>query len=494
MDFLNYSVFNYLFLLAIPVIIHLFNFRKYKRIYFSSTYFLKEVNKKNKAKYQIRRWIVLLNRILLTALIIIAFTLPYIKKQNHINEVDKICIYIDNSFSMQRTDELNNSLINYAKLNAKKIIGQLNNSHQVLILTNDFEKKHQKWYSPKESYDLINQISISNKEENLKTILNRYNRITDSNQLSRLYIFSDFQKSSVALNHLKNIKSDIKIGLLQSNQTDNISIDTCYFREPIRLKNQIENLQVVVTNHNTQDQIITAKLIINNQQKSLYKLDIPANSSIIESFTFVNPINTNLINGYIQIEDNNLQFDNKLYFSYNTNQSLKISAIYDDELQSALFNLFSDSLFEFSKYDKHYLDYNKLTNSDLIVISELSKIPNTLEKKLISFLNQGGNIFMFLNKNINKPSFNNFFNSINTDTLLKWNNVNRNVEYINYDNELFRNVFKEKKDNINLPKVYQYFTTNKNKYAQRREILNLENNDLFLAQYKHNKGNQSTIN
>ena len=51
---------------------------------------------------------------------------------------------------------------------------------------------------------------------------------------------------------------------------------------------------------------------------------------------------------------------------------------------------------------------------------------------------------MFLNKNINKPSFNNFFNSINTDTLLKWNNVNRNVEYINYDNELFRNVFKEK--------------------------------------------------
>ena len=489
MEFLNYSIFYYLFLLAIPVIIHLFNFRKHKKLLFSSTYFLKEINKKNKTTYQIRRWIVLFNRIIIITLIITAFTLPFLKKENNIKELEKICIYIDNSFSMERTDEKKTSLLDYAKINANQIINQLNNTQQVLIITNDFEKKHQKWYSPKESRELINNIDISNKQENLINILKRYNRIIESNNIHRLYIFSDFQKNAVPITSFENITSNIKIGLLESSQINNISIDTCYFNQPIRQENQIENLQVVISNHNTQDQTITAKLIINNQQKSIYNLDIPAQSSITESFTFINQLDIDIINGYIEIEDNNLQFDNKLYFTYNTNQSLKISTVHDDKLQSALFNVFSDSLFEFSNYNKDYIDYNGLMNSDLIVLSDLINIPNILEKKLVDFLNQGGNIFLFLNENINQNSYNNFFNSINTDILSNWKKINNNVKYINYENELFQDVFKDKKDNINLPQVNEYFATNNNKFAQRREILNLTNNDHFLTQYIYNKGN-----
>ena len=104
MEFLNSSIFYYLFLLAIPVIIHLFNFRRHKKLYFSSTYFLKEIHEKHKSKYQIRRWIILATRLIALTLIIAAFGLPYIKNGNNIPEATKIGIYIDNSFSMERMD------------------------------------------------------------------------------------------------------------------------------------------------------------------------------------------------------------------------------------------------------------------------------------------------------------------------------------------------------------------------------------------------------
>ena len=99
MEFSNPSIFYYLFLLAIPVIIHLFNFRKHKLVYFSSIYFLKEIEKKNKSQYQIKQWIILLNRLLTITLILFAFALPYIKTTHNVSESTKIGLYIDNSFN-----------------------------------------------------------------------------------------------------------------------------------------------------------------------------------------------------------------------------------------------------------------------------------------------------------------------------------------------------------------------------------------------------------
>ena len=87
MDFLNNSIFYYLCLLAIPVIIHLFNFRKHKNIHFSSIFFLKKLEEQTKSKYQIRRWIVLFNRILALICIILAFGLPYINNPNNLSDV-----------------------------------------------------------------------------------------------------------------------------------------------------------------------------------------------------------------------------------------------------------------------------------------------------------------------------------------------------------------------------------------------------------------------
>ena len=87
--------------------------------------------------------------------IIFAFSLPYIKSETNQKEINKVAFYIDNSFSMKALSEAKNELLDYAKNNTKKIINNLKPTQKILIITNDFEKKHQKWYTKQEAISLV---------------------------------------------------------------------------------------------------------------------------------------------------------------------------------------------------------------------------------------------------------------------------------------------------------------------------------------------------
>ena len=54
MNYQNPQLLYFLFALSIPIIIHLFNFRKHKNIYFSSIRFLKQIRKLRNKKDRIK--------------------------------------------------------------------------------------------------------------------------------------------------------------------------------------------------------------------------------------------------------------------------------------------------------------------------------------------------------------------------------------------------------------------------------------------------------
>lgn len=489
MEFSKPSIFYYLLLLAIPVIIHLFNFRKHKKIYFSSIKFLKEVEQKTKSKYEIKRWLILLARIMLITSVIFAFAIPYLQKKTNQKKAEKIGFYIDNSFSMERMDDNNTMLIDYAKNNAKNILKKLETNQKVLILTNDFNKKYQKWYSPKQAIDIINEIPISGSTHKIQTIVNRYNQVIDSTETNSLYIFSDFQKIKSNNEQLIiNNHFNTKIGWLKSKNGNNISIDTCYFETPIRNRDTIEKLISQFTNHSENNQVFKVSLLINGQQKSLHSIEIPANKTITEEFHYSNPIKTSIVEGQLKIEDSSIEFDNQLYFSYSTEEQIHISTIYDDTTSHYLNNIFSDSLFKSKQYNIDFINYEELIHSQLIILDQLSELSRALIQKLEKYIKKGGNLFIFLNPNANLDSYNSLFQLINTDFISKWIKNENKLEVINYSNDLFKNVFKRKHNSINLPVVNNYFNIKENKNAQKREVLKFINNDPFLAEYLYGKG------
>ena len=489
MEFFKPSVFYYLLLLTIPVIIHLFNFRSHKKIYFSNNYFLKKIAEKTKSTYQIRRWIILTTRILATSSIILAFALPYLKGKTPKVNSDNITIYIDNSFSMSRKDNDNIQLIDHAKKNAQNITSKLNATQKVLILTNDFNKKYQKWHNPKEADEIINQIAVSGNKPELQTILNRYHNIIDTADINSLYLFSDFQKDQSQLRSIiKNQKNAIKIGLLQSENTNNVSVDSCYFNTPIRQKNEIEHLTITLTNHGPETQTVKGKLLINDQQKSIQNIEIPGKSTINQSFHYSNPSDKNMVNGVLQIDHPVIKFDNELHFTYSTEEKIQVCAIYNDSINPNLLNIFSDSLFNFTKYQVGQINYEKINNYELVILDHLSDLTQSIKQQLYQFTQNNGNLLIFLKEDINTDDYNIFFKQLNIDFLSKWIEKKQTIESINYDNDIFQSVFKQKNKNINLPIVNNYFQITPNKKSQKRNILSLINNAPFLSEYKYNKG------
>src|SRR5580693_1957303 len=115
MNFLFPSFLYALSAISIPIIIHLFNFRKFKKINFTNVRFIKEVKRDTKSRSRLKHILVLLMRILAIVFLVIAFAQPYIPiAKNAIVESERVVsVYIDNSFSMDAVSK-NGTLLEQA--------------------------------------------------------------------------------------------------------------------------------------------------------------------------------------------------------------------------------------------------------------------------------------------------------------------------------------------------------------------------------------------
>jgi hypothetical protein len=86
--------------LVIPIIIHLFNFRKTKRLVFSSTRFLKEVKVATNKRRNIKEWLILLSRLFFISFLVLAFAEPYRDGQSA-DAGGEVILFLDNSLSME---------------------------------------------------------------------------------------------------------------------------------------------------------------------------------------------------------------------------------------------------------------------------------------------------------------------------------------------------------------------------------------------------------
>ena len=101
MEFLYPNFLFALAALAIPIILHLFYFRRFKKVYFTNVRFLKEVKEETSARSKLRNLLVLAMRLLALLFLVLAFAQPFIPQDVEVKQGDKaVSVFIDNSFSM----------------------------------------------------------------------------------------------------------------------------------------------------------------------------------------------------------------------------------------------------------------------------------------------------------------------------------------------------------------------------------------------------------
>ena len=173
-QFVNPSFLFFLSLVAVPIIIHLFNFRRYKKIDFTNVRFLKELKDETQSQSKLKHLLVLLSRILAINFLVFAFAQPFIPKNKSANATGQqvVSLYVDNSFSMQGLSGEGN-LLEEAKTKARETAEAFPPSTQFQLLTNDFRGEQQRLISKEELTDAIDKIKTSAISRTAKEILTR---------------------------------------------------------------------------------------------------------------------------------------------------------------------------------------------------------------------------------------------------------------------------------------------------------------------------------
>jgi len=429
---------------------------------------------------------------LLISTIILAFSKPYIKTQNIASQAESFSIYIDNSLSMGILNATTNkSLIEEAKQIALEIVKNLDEEQKINIITNDYSYNNQKFQNKEKAIEIINGIKTSPFNTTICDIIKRQNNLNKDTKSLYKFIISDFEnnfieKSNCNIQDEENLQT-IYITTLNKN---NISIKNCEFEHSFHKKGQKEQLIIELENYGKENKdSIQFKLYINEKQRGIFSIDIPAESS---SKKYIDIINTEdgPIAGKIEIiNDDDFKFDNTLFFSYEIKEKIRILCISEENTTKEIVAVFNDPIFEFKQFRKNQIKISEIKNYDLIILDHLEEIPSGLVFDLNKSLEKTNNILIFPSKNINIESYNTFLNSWNIDNILKWNDKEIKTKFINLNHWVFNSVFQEANEKIDLPEISGYFEIeNKNLNTKRYDILKLLNNDMFFGEYERNGG------
>lgn len=491
-----YPTFLYALLaILIPIIIHLFNFRKYKKIYFTNVKFLKELKEESQSKSKLKELLILLSRILAISSLVLAFAQPIIvNKEQQIKKGPKtIGIYIDNSFSMESVNK-NGTLLNNAKKRAIEIIHAFSNSDRFQILTNDFEGRHQRFLSGEEAIENINEIAISSAVKPLSSVIKRQNEFLKSSKNTdlRQFILSDMQKSTC---DIANLISDSLVSSvivpLTANNNDNLFVDTCWFDSPIQQKGIVQKLNIRISNKGSKTiESGTVKLIINKKQVAIASFNINPESNTETKITFeCKEEGFNFCS--LKTDDYPVSFDDELFFAFNSKLNINTLVVNGKQTQTGSYfkSLMSnDSLFRFKEMHENNIDYAFLKNANLVVLNEIEIFTSGLLTELDKYLDNGGHLVFIPSSKYDANNLNNFYKSFNLPLINGTDSIKLKLDKTDFKQGFYEGVFDKVDDRVDLPVVLKHYLYNSNIKNQITPILKLQNGETWLGNVNSKNG------
>ncbi|WP_026729207.1 BatA domain-containing protein [Flavobacterium denitrificans] len=441
MHFKHPEILYFLFLLIVPILVHLFQLRRFKTSYFTNVRFLKELAIQTRKSSKIKKRLLLATRLLLLTCAIIAFAQPFFEAKDSKNASNEMYIVLDNSFSMQAKGKKGELL----KRAVQELLENTPETAQFSLLTNT----ENYWNTDiKSSKSSLQNLKYSASPFELSSILAKIKAHKSAHKKDIVIITDAVGLKEKDVNNIDFEEKPYFI-IPEAEQKNNVSIDSVYINQTLENFYEIgvslsaygDDFSPISTALYNQNKLI-AKTIINfDAKKKKINFTIPK-----EAF-----------HGYVSIEDNGLTYDNKLYFSISKNKKTNVISIGEPEKSNFLSRIYTPTEFNYNNYSISSLDYNSLEKQNTIILNELIEIPQALQTTLKSFVSKGGNLVIIPSEKTSISNFNDFlgnfgkiqFNYLKTESKL--------ITKINFDHPLFSGVFENKITNFQYPKTNSSF-------------------------------------
>lgn len=496
MSFLFPSFLWGLLAISIPIAVHIFNFRRTKRVYFTNVAFLKAVETQTKSVRQIKHWLVMAARILAIACLAFAFSQPFIPAESNVT-LDRrgiTSLYLDNSLSME--SELNNKrYLDIATSRLGDLLGLFKNATSLQLVTNDFSAQEQGLYPAEKLRDRLTTIGLSGTPRTLEQVYKRQQNLMARHAQSgknQLFWFSDFQKSTAG--DLSEIQTDstnrIFLVPVQAEAEKNVFVDSAWLNTPFIRELQNNILFVKVSNSgNREARNVVLKLNLDNTQASTASVNVPANGSATARFNF-NLKGKGYKKGHITFDDFPVTFDNDYYFVLNASPLIRVLHVYGQKPQgNYIQNVYAnDSLFTLQSYSAQNVDPGLIKNADLVVLEGLTQLSGTLPQDLQDFVRQGGSLAVIPPAEPVADSYSRFLGPLGISGITsEKSQAPLPLAVPDRNNPFFSDVFEEsmrQEMNLNLPGAQPVWSWS----SAGQQLLTLRNGQTYLNQVLSGSG------
>lgn len=471
-------------LLAIPIIIHLFNFRRYKVLYFSSLRFLRQVEEQTRSTQKLKHLLVLIARIVAFSALILAFAQPYKPVEDAGKEGGNpvLAIYVDNSFSMTLKGT-EGELLSEAREQARKLIDKASAETRIMLVTNELSGIEQRLVTKIEALDRLDKIEASPLVKKTSDVISwmrdeidKEDAINQKLGIRQYVILSDFQKTSTDFKQLKkdSLGFYYPIQLVPQNLS-NVFIDSIWFNDP-NFKIGINNeLNVRIKNTGDKDLAnVELQLDVNGTKRDVF-VDLQANQSIVTPINY-SDLKPGLKKGAVKVNDKQVFFDDEYFFSYEVKEKSSVLIVNGKSAVSNIAKVYSlDSYYQVQSVDENSFTADALNGKDFVVLNGMDEISSGTSASLISFAQEGGSLALFPGENINASSWNSLLQKLKMPMIGTVQTEGVKVKSINYNDVFFNGVFEKKPENLNLPLQTKIYRITGGSSANAMNLINLQN-------------------
>lgn len=473
MTFLYPQILWALTALLIPIAVHLFNFRRHKTVYFSNTAVLKTIQQENAKTKKLKYLVVLMLRCLFIAALVLAFAFPYKPDEAaRLNmDEDLVGIYLDNSMSM-KAQSSKTTLLEDARESVKSLLDKFSPSTRYVLMTNSFEVQNEYPMNRDELRDQLDRMNLDGHPVKLNALVDRFEMLKKLHGYDQasLFMYSDFQNNMFDLSGVRKDSGLRVIAVpMQAEIQSNISIDSVWLSSPVVQVGLSNDIHVLVTNHGEKEMKgLPVNLSVDGRNAASATVDVKGGESaeLVMQFMLQEA-------GYarcnVSLMDYPITFDDSYNFVISIRPTLKVVELNNTADKSDVAMIFAeDPQYDFIKMDPNRFDLSVLSKAQLIVVSEISSINETMRQALLDDAAEGASVVFFHDEG----------KTVDTNTM--------SVSDLALHHDFFNDMILDLPQHADLPQVRQHVRLMS--AANATALMHLDNGDPLLTMKQAGKG------
>lgn len=500
--------------IGVPLIIHLLNLRRPERVRFSTLAFFEELQKTTIRKIKVKRYLLLLLRLLAIACLAMVLARPFLPpgfgNSTNTQSPSLNAVLIDNSISMSRIGE-QGPLIEQAKKIIASIEQKAKESDRFILQVTNGEEQYSTILGHNQLLRKLDELKIQpSGNYAIERINDLYEILEEAPyENKRLFIISDGQLSQFS-NQVELIEAPRSV------------TSTFISLEQVEVQNTVINgiesstnmigaglpIQLSVNIENKAD-IPIANQFVSLEYKDVlvgqYSLSLPANSS--GSFDFeITPSGDGISNGRILIEGDEFTLDNEYFFSIQVPEVRNILWIKDKDQPQQLTS-YTQIVLEASNNNDSQLSYkegaieilgtNEISEFDAIIFDGVESIPEFAFTNLQDYVQSGKGLIFFPSEKGDIRNYNSFLSEFNLgsfDGIVgeygSFKSISKGTSLLE-EHPIFTGLFdKDETDLLRItnPDIYYYYKLRTSSSPGGFTIFSLNNGDPLIREKKFGDG------